>query len=58
MRHGAHPDGVCDLNNIRQFKFLRASSPEKFSGSREAPAPSAPLNPSSECWKTDGSAAE
>ena len=39
------------------FKFLRASNPKKFSGSREAPAPSAPLNPSSEYWKTDGSAA-
>ena len=43
---------------VYSFKFLRAWSPKKFSGSREAPAPSAPLNPSSECWKTGGSAAE
>ena len=21
MRHGAHPDGVCDLNSIRLFNF-------------------------------------
>ena len=31
---------ICGFNNIKQFKCLRASSPDKFSGSREAPAPS------------------